>query len=112
MDAVYSSVEYIFGFGSLVSHPGFEYSEVVQPCYIRGYRWVLGREWVQAGLPPPPGTPSLLPCGSWRQSPLHACGTGHLKFSFVLGHAGMLCGSMWEGVGQVHVLAGRHRPQR
>lgn len=64
MDAVYSSVEYIFGFGSLVSHPGFEYSEVVQPCYIRGYRRVFWQGSTDhRGTPEAPGrTVTLEPC--------------------------------------------------
>ena len=32
------SSDWIFGFGSLIHNPGFEYSETLQPCYIRGYR--------------------------------------------------------------------------
>lgn len=30
--------EFIFGFGSLISNPGFEHSEKVEPCYIKGWR--------------------------------------------------------------------------
>ena len=32
------SSDWIFGFGSLIHNPGFEYCETLQPCYIRGYR--------------------------------------------------------------------------
>ncbi|KAL4448039.1 hypothetical protein ABPG75_005258 [Micractinium tetrahymenae] len=64
VDAVYSSVEYIFGFGSLVSHPGFEYSEVVRPCYIKGYRRVFWQGSTDhRGTPESPGrTVTLEPC--------------------------------------------------
>jgi hypothetical protein len=30
--------EYVFGFGSLIGNPGFEYSDKVEPCYIKGWR--------------------------------------------------------------------------
>lgn len=30
--------EWIFGFGSLISNPGFEHSDKVEPCYIKGWR--------------------------------------------------------------------------
>lgn len=64
VDAVYSSVEYIFGFGSLVSHPGFEYSDVVRPCYIKGYRRVFWQGSTDhRGTPEAPGrTVTLEPC--------------------------------------------------
>ncbi|KAL4444935.1 hypothetical protein ABPG77_003985 [Micractinium sp. CCAP 211/92] len=64
VDAVYSSVEYIFGFGSLISHPGFEYSEVVRPCYIKGYRRVFWQGSTDhRGTPEAPGrTVTLEPC--------------------------------------------------
>ncbi|EFN57632.1 hypothetical protein CHLNCDRAFT_12490, partial [Chlorella variabilis] len=47
---------YIFGFGSLITHPGFDYSERVQPCYIRGWRRVFHQGSTDhRGVPEAPG---------------------------------------------------------
>lgn len=47
---------YIFGFGSLISHPGFDYEEKVQPCYIKNYRRVFWQGSTDhRGVPEAPG---------------------------------------------------------
>ncbi|KAI7837330.1 hypothetical protein COHA_008845 [Chlorella ohadii] len=50
------SSDWIFGFGSLIHNPGFEYSETLQPCYIRGYRRVFHQGSTDhRGMPEAPG---------------------------------------------------------
>lgn len=55
-DLAVEECEYIFGFGSLITHPGFDYSERVQPCYIRGWRRVFHQGSTDhRGVPEAPG---------------------------------------------------------
>ncbi|PRW58191.1 Cation transport regulator 2 isoform B [Chlorella sorokiniana] len=50
------SSDWIFGFGSLIHNPGFDYSETLQPCYIRGYRRVFHQGSTDhRGVPEAPG---------------------------------------------------------
>ncbi|KAI3438422.1 hypothetical protein D9Q98_000853 [Chlorella vulgaris] len=56
--------EYVFGFGSLIGNPGFEYSDKVEPCYIKGWRRVFWQGSTDhRGTPEAPGrTVTLEPC--------------------------------------------------
>lgn len=107
VDAVYSSVEYIFGFGSLISHPGFEYSEVVRPCYIKDYRWVLAPGWALA-RPLPPGATADCRAEAGGRPWCTQCNAGRA----------WVCpgpNAPWCAVcraAQACVLAGQHRPPR
>lgn len=112
VDAVYSSVEYIFGFGSLVSHPGFEYSDVVRPCYIKGYRWVLGAWW-GAGMAAAAIWRHACPaCSSWPQPPAQAPHASQGRTRRPPVSAPTQPAALPAPWLQTRVLAGQHRPPR
>ena len=50
------NTDWIFGFGSLITNPGFDYDATVQPACIRGYRRVFHQGSTDhRGVPEAPG---------------------------------------------------------